>query len=111
MRSNGYNKYGINHLEQAEDSIIKQLAKTTDFMTALNTEIGRVLFADLVALLDEKFKLIYEEKASDVDRAMFSACKEIGRRWNKKIDSHSKNTTAYKQIDEFKKNTESIRTS
>jgi len=76
--------------DQIEATTIRNLEKTTEFMIALNSEVGRVLFNDLVLLLDQKFELIYKDEADERDRAIFTACKYIGSRWNKLIEAHSK---------------------
>jgi hypothetical protein len=59
-------------------------------MAALNTEVGKALFNDLVLLLDQKFELIYKDEANERDKAIFDACKYIGNRWNKIIEVHGK---------------------
>ena len=103
MRFDPYGK--ISPEMEAEATTLRNLARTTQFTTALNTEIGKVLFNDLVLLLDEKFKLIYNEDATEQDKAIFKACKIIGNRWNKLIEGHDKNLKKYKLM-EAKKNKE-----
>lgn len=100
--NNGINPYSRNSLYTAEVSTIRNLEKTSEFMVALNSEVGKLLFQDLIKLMDEKFKLIYEEKSTERDRAIFSACKYIGERWNKIIDVHEKSITNLKVIKEQK---------
>jgi len=86
--NNAYSKVTAN--DQIEATTIRNLEKTTEFMIALNSEVGRVLFNDLVLLLDQKFELIYKDEADEKDRAIFTACKYIGSRWNKRIEAHGK---------------------
>ena len=88
MLNNAYSKVTAN--DQIEATTIRNLEKTTEFMIALNSEVGRVLFNDLVLLLDQKFELIYKDEADEKDRAIFTACKYIGSRWNKLIEAHGK---------------------
>jgi len=86
--NNAYSKVTVS--DQIEATTIRNLEKTTEFMIALNSEVGRVLFNDLVLLLDQKFELIYKDEADERDRAIFTACKYIGSRWNKLIEAHGK---------------------
>ncbi len=79
---------------------LRNLERTTEFMGALNSEIGKLLFEDLAMLLDEKFTLIYEEKSDKRDRAIFSACKYIAGRWNSIIDNHSVNAKEMRRLEE-----------
>ncbi len=62
---------------------MRNLERSSHFKEALDTEIGRLLFDDLILLLDEKFNLIVDDKASAQDKAVFKACQIIGDRWNK----------------------------
>jgi hypothetical protein len=43
-------------IDIVEETTIRNLSETTEFMEALNTKTGQVLFKDLMLLLDEKFK-------------------------------------------------------
>lgn len=62
---------------------MRNLERSTRFKEALDTEIGRLLFDDLILLLDEKFNLIVDDKATEQDKAIFKACSIVGGRWNK----------------------------
>ncbi len=62
---------------------MRNLERSSHFKEALDTEIGRLLFDDLILLLDEKFQLILDDKANEQDRAVFKACSIVGDRWNK----------------------------
>ncbi len=62
---------------------MRNLERSSHFKEALDTEVGRLLFDDLILLLDEKFNLIVDDKATEQDRAIFKACSIIGDRWNK----------------------------
>lgn len=98
-----FNPYGKkNPLSEIEDTTIRNLSANVDFIEALKSEVGKVLFADLIKLLDEKFKLIYEESASERDKAIFSACKYIGGRWNKIISRYEKDARTLKEVREIK---------
>ncbi len=67
----------------ASATTMRNLERSTRFKDALDTEIGRLLFDDLILLLDEKFNLIVDDKATNQDKAVFKACSIIGDRWNK----------------------------
>ncbi len=67
---------------------MRNLERSTRFKEALDTEVGRLLFDDLILLLDEKFNLILDDKATEQDRAVFKACSIIGERWNKILKSY-----------------------
>ena len=84
--------------EQIEATTVRNLEETTGFMEALNSNIGKLLFDDLLLMLDRKFKLIYEEKATEQDKADFRALKFIGNRWNDLIQKHGHNSNAYQKI-------------
>ena len=62
---------------------MRNLERSSHFKEALDTEMGRLLFDDLILLLDQKFNLIVDDKATDQDKAIFKACSFIGNRWNK----------------------------
>lgn len=62
---------------------MRNLERSSKFKDALDTEVGRLIFDDLILLLDEKFMLIYNEEDKPMDRAIFKACTIIGERWNK----------------------------
>jgi|TARA_Y100000310_G_scaffold71322_1_gene67159 hypothetical protein len=85
-------------IDIVEETTIRNLSETAEFMEALNTKTGQVLFKDLMLLLDEKFKLIYNENSNEQDRAIFSACKHIAKRWNSLIEKHSKNVGMLERV-------------
>jgi len=92
------NIYANRPKEKIEATTLRNLEETTGFMEALNSSVGRLLFDDLILMLDKKFKLIYEEDATEQDKADFRALKFIGNRWNELIQKHSHNTNAYQAI-------------
>jgi len=100
MRSNTL--YSFESEERIEATTLRNLEQTTEFRAALNTKVGKLLFDDLILLLDEKFKLIYEGNADERDKAIFSACKYIGNRWNELIIKHDKNVSKLEKIHEAK---------
>jgi hypothetical protein len=89
---------GSNHpTRQLENTVMRNLLLTTEFAEAMSHPIGKEFFKTLIELLDEKFRLIYEEKATEGDRAVFRACKDLGLKWKLILDSHSENArTAHK---------------
>ena len=89
-------------IDIVEETTIRNLSETAEFMEALNTKTGQVLFKDLMLLLDEKFKLIYNENSNEQDRAIFSACKHIAKRWNGLIGKHSKNVSTLEKVRDAK---------
>tara|TARA_Y100000310_G_scaffold236502_1_gene239694 strand:+ start:13170 stop:13490 length:321 start_codon:yes stop_codon:yes gene_type:complete len=99
MQPNPYGKKPV--MFEIEETTRRNLAETAEFMEALNSEVGQILFKDLMVLLDEKFKLIYQENSNEQDRAIFAACKHIGNRWNDIIAKHSNNVSNMEQIREF----------
>ncbi len=74
--------------KQVAATTMRNLERSSHFKEALDTEIGRLLFDDLILLLDEKFNLIVDDKAKDQDKAIFKACSIIGDRWNKILKSY-----------------------
>ena len=98
MRQRVYSPYENKNNEKVEETTLRNLSETIEFHSALNTEIGRLLFDDLLLLLDQKFKLIYEGESTERDKAVFEACKYIGDRWNSIIQKHDKNLAAYKMV-------------
>lgn len=100
--------YAKNSKEKIEATTLRGLSETTEFMVALNSEVGRLLFDDLLLMLDQKFKLIYEEEATEQDKADFRALKFIGNRWNELIQKHGHNTEVYQAI-QTEKNKEMLK--
>lgn len=77
---------------------MRNLAASSKFKDALDTEIGRMLFEDLISLLDEKFNLIVDGKETDEDKAIFRVCSIIGERWNRKLKGHIANCNKINKI-------------
>ena len=100
MLNNVYSKVTVE--DQIEATTLRNLEKTTEFMAALNTEVGKALFNDLVLLLDQKFELIYKGEANERDKAVFDACKYIGNRWNKIIEVHGKGVDKMQRLQDRK---------
>jgi hypothetical protein len=96
MQSN--DKYGRNYVVDRE-IVYRRLEQTTEFMNALKTPVGKILFEDLADILTECFTKIYTEVATERDKAMFSVCKEIGDRWNKRMDIHVANMDKFKTLE------------
>lgn len=59
-------------------------------MEALQSEVGRILFDDLVELTDRSLKAIYDSdgEIKESDKQMLKACKFIAGRWNRHIQNH-----------------------
>jgi hypothetical protein len=76
---------------------MRNLERSTHFKEALDTEIGRLLFDDLILLLDEKFNLIVDGKETEQDKAIFKACQIIGDRWNKILKKYIASCNKIKQ--------------
>ena len=90
------NIYGNRPKERIEATTLRNLEETTGFMEALNSSVGRLLFDDLILMLDQKFKKIYEEtNCTAQDKADFRALKFIGNRWNDLIAKHNHNTDVF----------------
>lgn len=60
----------------------KFLNDASKFKAALESEIGQLLMADLIKIIEEKMSLIWNHTATDTDKCMLKACQEIGARWN-----------------------------
>ncbi len=76
---------------------MRNLERSSHFKEALDTEIGKLLFDDLILLLDEKFNLIVDGKETEQDKAIFKACQIIGDRWNKILKSYIASCNKIKQ--------------
>jgi hypothetical protein len=91
---------GKNHPnQQLEDTVMRNLLKTTEFAEAMAHPVGKEFYKTLIVLIDDKFKKIYEETATEGDRAVFRACKELGFKWKQILDSHSENVSAVRKLE------------
>ena len=84
--------------KQAAATTMRNLERNTRFKEALDSEMGKLLFEDLIILLDEKFNLIVEGKESEQDKAIFKACQVIGERWNKRIKGYIGNCNTVSNV-------------
>ena len=79
----------MNAEQQRRFSKIQEvLIKTGKFKDALETETGKLLLEDLIAIIEEKIILVYEFKATEIDKSMLKACTIIGNRWSAKLRQH-----------------------
>ena len=83
---------------QAAATTMRNLERNTRFKEALDSEMGKLLFEDLIILLDEKFNLIVEGKETEQDKAIFKACQTIGERWNKRVKGYIGNCNTVNKV-------------
>ncbi len=83
---------------QAAATTMRNLERNTRFKEALDSAIGKLLFEDLIILLDEKFNLIIEGNDTEQDRAIFKACQTIGGRWNERIKGYIANCNTINKV-------------
>jgi len=76
-------------LGRRANETLSYLGKNKQFINAISTPVGQELQRDIVLRLDELIGKIWEETASDQERAEFRALKGIQESWIKKINGYN----------------------
>lgn len=66
---------------------LSMLGKNADFSEAFRSKVGQALFSDAVEILHDLLQDIYNEKATDQQKAEFRAYKRIIERWTRRINA------------------------
>ena len=63
------------------------LGKNADFVEAFRSKTGQALLSDAVEILQDILQDIYNEKATEHQKAEFRAYKKIIERWTRRINA------------------------
>jgi len=77
-------------------NLLSVLGKQKQFVDALNTEIGKELLKDAMALMEDRLTRIIEEKSTEAERAEYRALNKIISAWSARLSSY------YKGLDQIK---------
>lgn len=69
-------------------TILSILGKNAQFIKAISTPLGEELLRDMIVMMEEKLELIYNEKASEDDKADFRSLKRISNIWISRINKY-----------------------
>jgi len=74
------------------------LGKDRHFMLAIRSEIGQELLRDLMAIMEHKLNKIIELKASELEKAEYTAYRKLFFSWVGKIKRFEKNRAKIKEV-------------
>jgi hypothetical protein len=70
-------------------ALLSVLGKNKQFLSALDTDVGQELLKDAVLVIENKIKLILDEKDKPKDRAELQAHLHITRKWSERLNRYN----------------------